>query len=163
MKKDRVAYGVLIGVIVFLTVILFCFKISKNSLVYVQSSTVFESFNMMKEMKKAGEKELRDRANKVDSLYYLLNMPDTPDKEKLTMIFIEEKKQLEAFQQEFVNVESEKIRSRISSYAKDFADANGYELILASQPNVNILYGENSLDVTKEFIDYINKKYEGGN
>lgn len=133
-----------------------------NNIVYINNSKVFESFRMTTEMKAFGDKELKSRVRVVDSLYLLLNdSTQIQSKESTMKIFIKEKEELEDFENRFSTNESSKIWLRITGYAEEFSKERGYEIVLGMQPSVNILYGEARKDVSQEFIDYINNRYEG--
>jgi outer membrane protein len=133
-----------------------------KKIVYVENIKVFENFAMTHEMKKRGDAELKDRQQKVDSLYLLLNNPSyTSVKENIMQSFIHEKEELENFTAKFAEVESAKIWNRIYGYANDFSEHHGYEIILGTQPNENIIYGGKTRNVTVDFVNYINNKYEG--
>lgn len=133
-----------------------------GNIVYINNSKVFESFRMTSEMKVVGDKELKSRMRIVDSLYLLLNDPTKIQTKEATMqIFIKEKEELEDFENRFSSNESSKIWSRITGYAEEFSKERGYKIVLGMQPNVNILYGDEHRDVSQEFINYINSRYEG--
>jgi outer membrane protein len=56
--------------------------------------------------------------------------------------------------------ESEKITNRVDSLVANFAKANGYKLILGTSGNGTVMYGDTSLDVTKEVLDVLNTDFD---
>lgn len=153
----------LINSIVTLGCVCFLFKESRQEkIVYVNNTAVFEGFRMTIEMKTIGEKELKQRKKHIDSLYVILNNPaNKSTNESIMREFINEKQELENFNELFSSQESKKIWERINNYAKDFSSQNNYEIILGMQPNGNIIFGKENREITNEFLAYINKKYEG--
>nr|WP_291128484.1 OmpH family outer membrane protein [Flavobacterium sp. UBA7682] len=134
----------------------------RSSVVYVNNKKIFTEFNMTKELKTAGEKQLEFKNSQLDTIQFLLkNAPDEATNSLLMQRFIDKKHEVEEFQNNFTQSNSEKIWGRISTYAKDFAELNGYELIIDSDGKKTVLYGEKGKDVTLPLLNYINKKYEG--
>ncbi|TRW27554.1 hypothetical protein FMM05_02630 [Flavobacterium zepuense] len=145
-------------------VLVFCLYIKTitTSVVYVDNQKVFDGFNMTKELKVVGEKELAAKKKAVDSLYLLLNDPNSKEaSEPLMKLFIAERDKLEYYNTAYSNEQSLKIWSRIDSYGKDFSKENHYDIILGAQPGQNLIFGEDGKNVTSKFIEFINKKYEG--
>jgi len=136
---------------------------SKINVAYVNNVKVFENFNMTKELKKAGEKEFNKRKLHLDSLYLKLQSPDISsfDKKNLMQQFLREKEELNQFNDYFASEQSAKIWIRIKSYSSEFSKENDYQLIINSDDKGNVLFAAESIDVTDNFLAYINKKYEG--
>jgi len=146
--------------LIFLFAYLLFFK--KDNVVYIDNQRVFEQFNMGIELKKKGEFEINKRSKIVDSLYALIqSSPDNSNIELLVKQFALQKEDLENFGQSFSNEQSTQIWGRIKNYAKEFSETNGYEIVLGSQSGDNIVYGADKKDVTSNFINFINEKYEG--
>ncbi|MHC0439210.1 hypothetical protein [Flavobacterium sp. 3-210] len=118
---------------------------------------------MTKELKNKGEKEFISRKTALDNLYVQIQSKSISASQKEVLIkqFIQEKEELEQFNQIFAANESTKIWSRIHSYAEDFSKENDYELILGTDSKTNVLYADEKITVTKAFLAYINKRYEG--
>ena len=148
---------VLIAIFVF-----YNYNSKSKTIVYVDNSKLFEEFRMTKEMKTIGEKEFTTKKIFLDSLYAKLqeNIGEQ-EKEILMKEFVSKREEFDQFNQNFVVVESDKIWSRINSYAKDFSKENNYKLVIGSNNKQDILFADESIDVTKEFLDYLNKKYSG--
>lgn len=139
------------------------YNTSKNSLVYVNNAKVFESFNMTKELKRIGEKEFNIRKSNLDSLYSKLQSSEISsfDKKNLMQRFIQEKEELNQFNDYFGSEQSSKIWARIKSYSAEFSKENKYQIIIGSEDKGNVLFADETIDVTNDLITYINKKYEG--
>ncbi|MEZ0129133.1 OmpH family outer membrane protein [Flavobacterium sp. LBUM151] len=137
--------------------------LKKNEIVYVDNNELFENFNMTKELKNSGEKEFNLKKAKVDSLYSSLQSPNlsSSDKKLLMQQFIQQKEELEQFNQYFAAEQSSKIWARIKSYSSEFSKENKYQLIIGSENKTNVLFADEKIDVTNDLLTYINKKYEG--
>lgn len=166
MFKNKPSLLTLINslLIVLLTIfILYKFLDSSEKIVYVDNNILFEEFRMTKEMRKKGEKEFNDKKVYLDSLYLNLQRQDIAQetKEIMTKEFIAKREEFDQFNQSFAVTESEKIWSRIISYSKTFSKENNYKIIVGSNEKRNVLFADESLDVTKKLLDYVNKKYAG--
>lgn len=139
----------------------YCQK-SNSSIVYVDSNKLFTDFKMTKELKIAGEKELKFKNSQLDSLKFLLNVAhDENSKSALMQRFVSQKQSIDEFQRDYIQSNSEKIWSRISTYSKDFAESKGYDIIIGSNGKEQLLYGKKEKDITVLLLNFINKKYEG--
>jgi outer membrane protein len=136
---------------------------SKTKVVFVNNSELFDGFTMTKELKRTGEKEFIARKAALDNLYSQIQSKsiNASEKEILMKQFIQQKEELEQFNQIFATTESSKIWSRIHSYTEDFSKENNYQLIVGSENKTNVLYADEKITVTKELLMYINKRYEG--
>ncbi|WP_162126059.1 OmpH family outer membrane protein [Flavobacterium phycosphaerae] len=138
------------------------FKNANNSIVYVDNYKLFEGFRMTKELKEAGEKELRFKKIQLDSLQFLLNKAaDNTSRSAIMQQLINQKQAIEEFQSNYSQSNSEKIWERISNYTKDFAELKHYDLVIGSNGKEQLLYGKKDKDVTVLLLDYLNKRYEG--
>ena len=165
MLKNKLNILTLINLllIILLTVfVLYNYTSKSEKIVYVNNSKLFEEFKMTKEMKTIGEKEFTNKKTFLDSLYaQLQGNLNEQEKELLMKEFVSKREEFDQFNQTFVVEESDKIWSRINSYAKDFSKENNYNLIIGSNNKQDILFADESIDVTKELLDYLNKKYSG--
>ena len=166
MKKletpSVISYASLLMVILLGGYIFFQQTSDDKELVYFDSQEVFENFNMTRELYATGNKEIKLRQNKIDSLYSRLNQSITTiPKDSLTRLLIMENESLKEFNQTFTSNESLKIWARINSYANEFVKESNYRVVIGAMNNSMLIYGKEQRNVTKEFLDYINKKYEG--
>ncbi len=52
----------------------------------------------------------------------------------------------------------EKLLEKLDKYGKEFAEKNNYNLILAKEKMGSILYADESMDITMDFIEYMNEQ-----
>lgn len=118
---------------------------------------------MTKELKRLGEKEFNSKKLYTDSLYNKIQSTEitTSERKILMQQFIQSKEELEQFNQAFASEQSSKIWSRIKSYSSQFSEENKYQLLIGSENNTSVLFAAENIDVTKDLLIYINKKYEG--
>ncbi|MCF6361703.1 MAG: OmpH family outer membrane protein [Cyclobacteriaceae bacterium] len=55
----------------------------------------------------------------------------------------------------------EGVVNQINSFVKTYGEENGYKIILGTNQSGNIMYAEQTLDITKEIIEAMNKNYRG--
>jgi outer membrane protein len=87
--------------------------------------------------------------------------PDAPllvNKKKHYMYLYEE---FAKNQQEQTQDYDTKIWTQIDGYAKQFGEDKGFDFVLGNKKDGVVFYSNTSKEVTKEFVEYINKKYKG--
>lgn len=131
--------------------------------VSVDSKQLFDSFAMTKEMKRSGGKIFEAKKSKLDSLYARLQEPGLPEAEKGEMMqtLISDRQEIEAFNQQFAQEQTVRIWERIHGYVNEFSKENGYDMVIGSNGKEQVMFSSPQTDVTKELLNYINKKYEG--
>lgn len=140
----------------------FYYKQTVNSVVYVDNLKLFNEFKMTKELKEKGEKELKFKNDQLDSIQFLLKIaPDERTKSLLMQRIIAHKQEVDEFESNFTQSNTDRIWSRMSLYSKEFAELNGYDFIISSDGGRSLLYGKKNKDVTLLLLNFINKKYEG--
>ncbi|PTX20137.1 periplasmic chaperone for outer membrane proteins Skp [Pontibacter mucosus] len=148
-------------------------------IVYVNSDSLLANYEYFKDVrnrlqKKAEQKE-KDLRTQAESFQkevqrFQQNAPTmTQQQAQATeQRLMQKQQQLQALQQssgnELMTEESEemnKIYDRVEEYLKQLSTEQGYKMVLTYQRgNSAILYGDSTLDVTKEVVDALNKTYE---
>jgi outer membrane protein len=54
------------------------------------------------------------------------------------------------------------VLNQINSYVEAYGKTHNYEIILGTTLSGSILYGDNTIDITKEVLDGLNRDYKGG-
>ncbi|SRX75250.1 hypothetical protein AEQU3_02244 [Aequorivita antarctica] len=130
--------------------------------VYVDNIKVFSSFNMSKDLDRTHQKNLQKQKKTVDSIIAILQDSDKNNpNDELQRRFVFENNKLKEMGEYFTNNVSQQVWSRINSYIEEYGTQNNYTLIMGTQGNGNIMYAQKELDVTQNFIEFANKKYEG--
>ncbi|MFL9843556.1 OmpH family outer membrane protein [Flavobacterium rhizosphaerae] len=129
---------------------------------FVDKEKILQGFAMVKELQIQEKKEYLQYQQSMDSIRLLL--ADNQDSSVKEYLFQELAKQQSVFKQssqDFSNQTYTNVWNRISGYAKDFSKHRGYDFIMGVAPGENVLYGAEGLDITNQFLTYINKRYEG--
>lgn len=139
---------------------------------YIELKTVFDEFEYTKELKKEFMVVDQSRKKKLDSVEFELKILAKKLEEKndknIADVFEVKRQDYIRMKQEFesqngvmTNQFDEKIHSQITQYVKDFGEENGYVYIYGTESLGNILYAKDKKNLTKEVLNYINKKYKG--
>lgn len=153
---------VLIAAILSLLLIQFLSQDTSPKIAYFDNTEVFSNFNLAKELGQIGLKNITPQRKKVDSLRNQLKVVSEKSLiENLQKSLVYESERLTQMSAAISNETNQQIWSRLNMYAVDFGKQEGYEIILGTTGNGNIMYAEDSLDITTKFIEFVNKKYEG--
>jgi outer membrane protein len=163
--KSPVFLSTILSVLALLFVVVFLFfKSSSNEVYYVDSRQLFQEFKMTKETKKNGELIIQRLTYSVDSLQTAITLAENDLlKERLFQTIISKKEEIDNFNSTYILVEQEKIWKRIESYVKDYPKIKEAKIILGSQNYGDVLYVDSQIDITKDLLNFINKRYEGFN
>lgn len=117
---------------------------------------------MSKDLGKAHQKGLQSQKKTVDSILAVLQKSDQDKaQEDLQRHFVFENNKLKEMGEYFTTNVSQQVWSRLNSYMEEYGTKKNYSIILGTQGNGNIMYAQKELDITKDFIEFANKKYEG--
>lgn len=125
----------------------------------VDRNKIFEDFKLVREMRKSTQRDFEIQKYKTDSLYkqVALHQGDSA----VMLRFIESRERLDRMANSFPSEKITQIHSRLESYANDFAAEKNCDLILFKEDMGQVLHAAKPIDVTQEFVEYANKKYEG--
>jgi len=160
---------------IFNTLLLLCFfacavfyfvdQKDKNEYVYVDNIKLFNGFNMSKDLSDIHTKKIKRQTKKLDSLYQLFQI-DIKSKDEHKIKLSQQKVQkedevLSEMKQHFSKVVSQQIWDRLNGYINEFGKRQEYKIVLGTQGGGNIMYANESVDVTDAILKYANAKYEG--
>lgn len=138
------------------------FSRQNKPLAFVNKEKVFSEFKMTQDIQKQYSRDIQLFSRKSDSLRALLGLTAS-DQERQALIF-----QISgvdstaiAYQNDFQNNAALKVWERVNSYAREYSKNNNYDAILGQGTSGDVLYAAPMLDVTSDFLKFINKKYEG--
>lgn len=148
------------------------------SIVYINSDTLMANYQLVKDMKKQLEKRMSDYEKSFETKLKKFETEVKNFQESARYYTQEEgqKKQMELMQKEQeltelkedlstklleeeqkMNVE---LKKRISDFLKKHNAGKQYQFILGYSDLTNILYANDSLDITKAVLDGLNKEYK---
>ncbi|MBL4863191.1 MAG: OmpH family outer membrane protein [Crocinitomicaceae bacterium] len=160
MKKS--IYSVLIVMIA--TLIVSCNGDGNSQrIVFMENAKVFEKFEMKKDYDKLIERDLSNEVKQLDSLGLEINKQITLGdslsvfKLKKQYYIIEQQynKTFESISSKYTN----EVNDRLNEYLKLFSEEKGYDLILGSSGQGNVMYIKEGVDISDELIKFINHKY----
>ena len=168
LKTNTTIIWVLISIlsfsgVIFLFVHLFTSSVPQT--VYVNNVTLFNGFNMSKDLGKKHQKQIKLAEKSLDSLITIFNiLKEQKNKEKV----LELQKQLQVKDQQLAQMNehltkdvSQQVWNRLNIYIKEYGTSHKFKFILGTQGNGNVMYAKESLDVTEELLEFANAKYEG--
>ena len=161
---------------------------STNSIVYVNSDTLWEKYeliielqNQLAETKRAKESYLVSKGQKLEEDAYQFQMEASQMTEpqmilnqaKLQQTQIDLQSRQEQLMEEQQRIEKNfydeqqamglKIRDELTIILKQYSVDNGYQVILAYSALSDLLYAPDSLDITTDLVNSLNAKYQADN
>lgn len=123
---------------------------------YVDMFKLVQEFELQKEYSEEAKREIDREKSMIDSIIYTVQLRDPSSSENV-------KNELYAAlykKTEERNKEIEKMLwKRLNPYVADFGKEKGYSFIYGANGTGNVLYADESLNVTDELIKYVNKRY----
>ena len=145
-----------------------------NKVAYVELQTVFNDFEMTKQYKKKLEAVVSARKAISDSLQVTLKAqsrsintaPNTSDEKVQDFVFNKEYyiERVKQFQEDNMALKQQydtEINKQINQYVKDYGEKNGYRFIYGAEGSGVLMYAKEGDNISKEVIEYINKRYNG--
>lgn len=164
ISKKSLFYIIGFSALLMVNLFLFFLLSDKNDakLVYVDNAIVFSEFNLSKDLSKSRNTQLEHQKKYVDSLASLLNKKtSTTSRDDLKKQFIKENQQLNEMNRHYTKEVNTQVWDRLNTYIREFGEQNGYQLILGTRGDGNIMHAAEKLDVTKAFLKFANDRYEG--
>ncbi len=170
---------VLINLIVTVGVVMLLLKLESTKIAYVHSQELIYDYEGTKEaMAEFNKEKLKWQAN-IDTLnssfgYAVDNYKNefsnlsTKERDEIEKKLSSQEYQLKGYREAIAKKVSEQdkillegVVNQINSFVESYGKENGYEIILGTNQTGNILYAEQTLDITKEIIEAMNKNYRG--
>jgi len=161
----------LLGVVLFLII---SNLESKEKIVFVDNVKVFQEFNMTSELGNQNEAKFKPLIQVFDSLVKdiqgleaklkakkKLTEADRLEYAKRQKIVVEKERELEQVKNYVKEDINNKVWERLNGYITEYGKENNISIILGAQGQGNIMYGKEPVDITQDFIQYANSKYEG--
>lgn len=154
-------------------------SLNMAKLAYVNNYRLLEEFDGMIDATRTFEKESQQLQTSVDSISVrlksrlsiyntereFLTKEDRIKEEKILMglrqTMEEQMQYVEKKLLENEEVMTQGVLSQINSFLKTYGAKHNYQLILGSDMEGNILYGEDQVDITDELIEALNQDYHG--
>lgn len=145
---------------------------NSSKIAYMNSSQVYEAFQMKSELESKLKTVQVQRKNQLDSLMVplkiLASQLETKKQEKtqkdfllLKENFLRKQSEFDQDNQNLVKQYNDQIWNRINQYVKDYGKEHGYDYILGANGTGTIMYADEAKDITKEIIEFENVHYKG--
>lgn len=144
----------------------------KTGFIFIEE--VFNGFLLKKELQGKYEKVTNSKKKILDSLEMSLKLmvadldqEKQPEREKLVRFNVLKEdfyKKKEAFIQENQALSKQydnQIILQMSQYVADYGKQNGYSFIYGNDGNGSLMYAEDTKNISKEVLQYVNSKYSG--
>lgn len=137
-----------------------------QEIVYIDNVVLFNGFNMTKDIKKVEEAKINQQAKELDSIYVKLeSISDVNDplSKTLQQQIANKSKSLQELQDNYTQNLSQGIWNRINGYIKEYGETHDIKIILGTNGAGNVMFAKESIDITKDVLEFSNRKYEGNN
>lgn len=143
----------------------------KPKLAYVDLGTVFNEFEMQKELNNRLDQLSNTRQVQQDSLELNLqriasspefdqNNPDARFMQLRTM-YLQNQERFEQDNQRMVQEYDKQIWTQLNQYLNDFGTNANYTFVFGANGQGSVMFAEPELNLTQEVIAYINERYDG--
>ncbi|WP_308993693.1 OmpH family outer membrane protein [Mariniflexile litorale] len=159
-----------INSILLLTLVVFGFYFyldrNKQEIVYIDNIKLFNGFNMTKDIKSIEEAKINKQGKELDSLYAIFQ--SVTNKEAVAFKNLQQQiayksKAIQELQDNYTHQLSNTIWDRLNSYIKEYAQTKKFKIIVGTSGNGNVMYGDETTDITTQILKFSNIKYEGNN
>lgn len=174
MKKANIILSVAVLGLTVVVVWLIATSPKQVKLGYIDIKTVFDDFNLKKELEKdlLKTKNQRDRlldslSNNLQVLAANLELKENPTQEEVFDFerrrehFITQKEQFQKENEELTAQYDQQILTQLNQYVKQYGEENGYNYIFGNEGNGLLMYAPEAENITEEVVEYLNNKYEG--
>jgi outer membrane protein len=128
--------------------------------VVIDNFKVFEEFQLKKDYDKKIEKEFAFDKASLDSLGNTFNtLKDPYAIDALKKEFALKKQQFDQKFQAISQQYTSEVYARLNDYIKEYGKKKGYGIIIGSNGQGNVMYRDETEDVTKDLVKFINDKY----
>ena len=157
---------ILIGLIIIVTLINFLQFKNQKEMVYIDNIQLFNGFNMTKDIKAIEEAKMNAQGKELDSLYTVLQ--SIKDQENTSFKSLQQQiayksKAFQELQDNYTHNLSKNVWNRLNTYIKTYAQEHQLKIILGTSGHGNVMFAEESIDITNQILEFSNKKYEGDN
>lgn len=174
--KINLAVGIVnLSVLIFLAYVVFF----QQKVVYVDSAKLLNDYKGMQAARATYQQKATTWKANIDTLtnevkqqifQYEKESPKMTAKERqLSQELIRTKQNQLAQYQNALNTQAQQedqkmtgeVVSQINAYLKKYGESNGYRIILAATEYGNLAYADETLDITEEVLEGLNKEYTG--
>jgi outer membrane protein len=168
-KKIWIGAAVLIMLLITSTVMLYL-KIPRSA--YINSVELYNDFALKKELEKKIIRKQENNKFLKDSLYQELNidylkLKGSKDAKALSsfdqkrQMYLHRENQMQQEEERLKQQYTEQIWKQLNQYVKDYGKAHNYTYIYGVEGTGNLMYADESRNITGEIKKYVNSRYNG--
>jgi len=144
----------------------------RSEIVYINTSQVFDEFDLKKELSKKFESLVLSQGKVLDSIEVrytsLVNNSNqsirTEELNRLKREYLEAKRRFDEQKDKTSQEYDKQIWTQLNQYIKNFGEKKSkYRMILGTSGEGNLMYAEEYTDITNEIIHYVNDEYNQNN
>ncbi len=145
-----------------------------SSIVYADAQYLFENFDYKKNLEVKLNEIKMERQKILDSLEFGLNvLAKEIDQQKPANktdiatfqvkkdVYLKKKQEFEADNSALTDNYDKQIITQLNQYIKEYGEKKGYEFILGSSNNSEVLYAKENKNISKALLQYVNEKFNG--
>ncbi|CAM1359157.1 OmpH family outer membrane protein [Tenacibaculum xiamenense] len=161
-------------ILIGLAIMFFIASNNKERVVYIDNVKLYNEFNMTKELGDINEKKYKPFLVKFDSIVNKLktfeeklngqkkiSKKEEEEYIKLKRLVVSGDAEIQDLRTQVKMEINKKVWERLNTYVREFGKERNYDVVLGAQGQGNIMYSKEEFNVTDEFIEYANSKYEG--
>ena|SRR5688572_14377182 len=146
----------------------------KTKIAYISLPDVFNGFDLKKELEVKFKKVKDERERVIDSLSFELNLLSKKiqsekgsDKARIEEFsakrehFLKKKQEFEEDNDALSKKYDKQILDQLNQYVMDYGRKHNFSMILGSDSNGNLMYAEETFNISADVIQFINSKYKG--
>lgn len=133
-----------------------------KKIVFMNNNKVFEEFEMKKDYDLKISQDLAEELQNIkaiESEIQKLSSSNKANPEELKLTYLQAQQSYNAKFEELSVKYTSEVNERLNEYIKKFSNENNYDFILGSGGQGNVMFVNDSLNITESLIKYINKCY----
>jgi len=159
----KVKYIHITGFLVLALSVFSCSQESKSKIGFMENARVFEEFEMKKDYDNRIEEDMSLEVKFMDSLELVIDQViESGDSLKVLRLkkqyFAVEQKYRQKFDENSSRYTQE-VNDRLNEYVEKYAEQEGLDFILGSYGQGNLMYANDSKNISDDLIKYINSMY----
>lgn len=159
------------GIIVIIVITACFFIFFDKKVAYVNTYQLYEEFKLKKELEEKLKKTQLSRQVILDSIKSKIQLvginKDLSDQmladkiQELRQTYFLKEKQFSQENESQAQQYTDQVWEQLNQYVKDYGKEHRLKYILGANGQGSIMYADESNDITKELIEYVNEKYQG--
>ena len=138
----------------------------KTKVAFIDTAKVFNEFTLKKELEVKFIEVEKARKAILDSMFEKIKLGeqeriDINELDKFKREFLYKKQKFDEENQNTKSSYDTQIWNQLNQYIKEYGEEKEIEMILGANGQGNIMHAKESLNISKDIIEYINSKYSG--